>query len=464
MMAAILNIFGFILATSFVGLSIIMAYDREKKLSRIETVGLSYLFGIGAITIEMFLLGLFGVKFTTPVILLPWVAVFVVNMLLFRYSKKKGTVPTLRVPAGQSPFFTRNDGMLFAITAALLAFVIAYAFFMALIKPMESYDAVAIWALKAKVIFLDRTISPGFFTAMGTKFQGAHPDYPLLLPLAEVWFYTFINNFNDHFVKVLFPLNFLAFLAVFYAFLKKALSNRLFAVIFTFILASIRQFSNYAANGYADMQMAIYASLTFLALYLWIKEKKQTYLWTAFFSCAFAIWTKNEGAVVFLGFILIAVIHIFTQIKNKKSGIIPIAALSILFISWVLFKASINVHNDVVNAGTFVKYDISGIFGRLGAILYEYQRQIFGVKYWNLIWIAFILLAVSGWKELFSEEYRYLTVPVFFILLCYTAIYFITPQDILWHLRTSASRLFIHFLPLAVFYAAIRINRICKDE
>ena len=463
MAISLLNIIGFVFVTSFAGFNIIIAYDRKASLGGLELAGLSYLFGIGAISVEMFLLGLFGAKFSMPIIIIPWGLLSIINIPCFisRFSKY-----SLRTAKFQKLNLSET------IVAALLIFVISYAFFMALVRPVESYDAVAIWSLKAKILYLARTMPHNFFTMVGARFDGAHPDYPLLLPLSEVWFYTFINNFNDLLVKALFPLNFLAFMAVFYIFLKKTIANRLFALIFTFILASVRQFSNYATNGYADMQMAIYASLTFLALYLWAREDSPAYFWTAFFSCIFAMWTKNEGAIVMIGFIAILFVRIFTQIKkmrtavlsNYKGAIFPAVILGGLFILWSLFKSSMNIQNDVVNTGTFTAYQLSGVFKRSFAILYEYQRQIFGVKYWNLSWVAFILLAALGYKKLFSEANRYITIPTFLILLCYTTIYIITPQDIRWHLRTSASRLLIHILPLVIFYIGMRVTEIYLNE
>ncbi|MDO8525819.1 MAG: hypothetical protein Q7S07_04965 [Candidatus Omnitrophota bacterium] len=470
MARALFNIIGFVLVTSFAGFNIVAACDKRCVFSKPELAGLSYLFGIGAITIEIFLFSLCGIKFTTFSILLPWMILSIVNIPCFR---RRAVIARREAPkqSQKQDCFVgkRADSILLAMTAALLIFVIAYAFLMAMVRPIESYDSVAIWSLKAKILYLAKEAPADFFTTLKTKFDGAHPDYPLLVPLSEVWFYTFINNFNDFLVKVIFPLNFMAFLVLFYAFLKKMLSSRTLALTFTFMLASIRQFSNYATNGYADMQMAIYGSLTFLALYLWIKESKAPYLWTAFFSCVFAIWTKNEGAVTLLGFAAIAALHIFAKIKSRRQPLpsyaLPIfmtAILAGLFISWSIFKASAGAGNDVVNAQAFIKYDLSGVFRRLFAILYEYQRQAFGVKYWNLSWIAFISLAALGRKKLFSEENKYLTIPVFFTLLCYTGVYLITPQDIEWHLRRSASRLLIHILPLVIFYIAVRVDRICS--
>jgi len=69
----LLSIVGFVLVTSLAGFNIIIAYDKRDDLSGIETSGLSYLFGIGAISIEMFLFGLLDIKFTTSYILMPWI-------------------------------------------------------------------------------------------------------------------------------------------------------------------------------------------------------------------------------------------------------------------------------------------------------------------------------------------------------------------------------------------------------
>ncbi|MDD3905595.1 MAG: hypothetical protein PHS46_03570 [Candidatus Omnitrophica bacterium] len=458
----ILQIIGFVLATSFAGFNIIAAYDKDRVFGSLETAAFSYLFGLGAISLEIFFFGMIGVKFTTVNIIMPWLLFAAINM-----PRLKEWFFKTRARSNIFHKFSRFE----TIIAFLLAAIICYIFFIASLRPIESYDAVAIWSLKAKVIYFTGSITPDFFTMIEAKFHGAHSDYPLLLPIAQAWFYTFINTFNDYLVKMMFPINFTAFLIIFYVFLNKVISNRLFALIFTLLLSSPGLFANYATNGYADMQMAIYGSITFLALYLWIKGMGWAYFWTAFFSCIFAMWTKNEGLITFFGFILILVMRACHETRDRKFSlatysrqISAVLILAVLFISWALFKIYMNVGNDVVNAQVLMKYDPSTIFTRLLAILYEYQRQIFGVKYWNLSWIAFLLLAVSGYRKLFSEENRYIIVPIFFILFSYAVVFFITPQGITWHLRTSLNRLLIHVLPLALFYVAMRVNGICSNE
>ncbi len=456
MLQAFLSMVGFILVTSFIGFNIVLAYSKRGDFGFFELAGLSYLFGTAAISIEIFLFGIFKAKFITFNIITPWLILCIFNISQLRTKNRTSELPS---------FSFYKISLFEYIIAALLIFSISYAFFAALMRPVESYDAVAIWSLKAKILYLAHTMPKDFF--VNPMVQAAHPDYPLLLPLSEVWFYTFIGSFNDYLVKVLFPLNFLAFLVIFYAFLKRAGVGRIYALIFTFMLSSIRQFNNYASNGYADLPMAVYASITFLALYFWIKEKNIAYFWTAFLSCIFSMWTKNEGVIVMLGMLLMVCINIFIQVKHEKrrlrsfnSVIIAAILLISFFAAWSLFKVSMNLHNDVVNAQALAGYKTINIFKRACAILYEYQRQAFGIKYWNFVWLAFTIFIWLGAKKIFSGEDKYIVMPLLFIWLCYTAVYFITPQDIEWQLRTTTSRLLLHILPLAVFYIALQIDRI----
>jgi hypothetical protein len=210
------------------------------------------------------------------------------------------------------------------------------------------------------------------------------------------------------------------------------------------------------------MQMAIYASLTFLALYLWIKEKADAYFWTAFFSCTFAIWTKNEGSIVMLGFVTMLCIYMLRSLKKGgdtkyfyKQIFIAAGIVLTLFAAWFIFKKSLSLSNVIFNDKTFDNYNFAEIFKRAGLIIYEYQRQAFGIKYWNLAWISFIFFICADFRRLFCEENLYIVTPIFIILSGYTIIYFITPLDIRWHLRYSASRLLLHMLPLVIFYVAL---------
>jgi len=455
MIRDIIVVMGFTLTTSLVGFNIILLYDKENYLKAMEKIGLSYLFGIALISIELFALGLMGMGFTKQNILIPWIPLILFN--LYRY-KKLSLASNIRI------FKRLNFSLLEKTMVFLIVLAVFYAFFKALIKPMESYDAVAIWGLLAKILYFAGTLPQNFFAKLSTGFNGLHPDSPLLLPFSETWFYIFNNGFNDLLVKAIFPISLTAFLMVFYSFLKRAISNRTLALIFTFALVSIKQFNDYAANGYADIPMAIYCSLTFLSLYLWVNENKEVYFWTAFLACISAIWTKSEGGAIFLTMIALVLFYQFSYAgkRNRLFGRIwfALAFMTLIFMSWVIFKNILGISSVIFNDRTFKGYNYAGIVKRVQIILYEYQRQFFGLKHWNLSWIAFIFFIFAGYKKIMSKDRFYIVAPIFIILSSYSAIYLVTPLDVSWHVRTSASRIFLHILPLVIFYLAIRTKEI----
>ncbi|MBI4974677.1 MAG: glycosyltransferase family 39 protein [Candidatus Omnitrophica bacterium] len=443
----------FVVGTCFLGYNIIFLFDRRNIFNLSERLGLSYLFGIAAVSLEMFILGIFKVRFAASIVLIVWLPVFILNFILYR--GRRISQPFKKASSQRFSIFEKS-------VFSFLSFEVIYTFFRALMKPVESYDSVAIWSLKAKVLYLAKTVPNDFFHMIDMAFHGIHPDYPLLVPFSEVWFYTFINGFNDYLVKMIFPLNLLAFLLVFYGVLKKATANRPAALLAVFFLASIKQFNDYATDGTADLQMAIYATLTFVFLYMWVKTKDMPYFTACVISCIFSLWTKNEGSLVFMITIALLTILIVTKRRAGEARtdefrffMYALLILSVSFAAWSIFKAHLGLENDVININTFKKLDLAAIYKRIIPIAYEYQRHIFGFKKWNLIWIASLYCFAVRYRSLSFKRYGFIAIPALILLSAYTVIYLITPHDIKWHLSTSASRLLIHILPLFVFFTTL---------
>lgn len=450
-MAAFLSLIIFVVTTSFAGFNIIMLFDRKSVFDWPAKLGLSYLFGIGAITLQMFIMGLFKFEFITGCILAPWVILFLFNLLVYH---RQGRINAIfeKSPAPKFDIFEK-------ILVILLSFQVIYTFFRALIRPIESYDSVSIWALKAKILYLAKTIPADFFHMINTSFHGIHADYPLLVPFSEVWFYTFLGNLNDHLVKIIFPLNFLAFLLIFYSLLRKVTGKRNISLLFTFVLASIKQFSDYATIGSADLQLAIYCFLTFVFLFMHRRYGSNSYLAASVISCIFAFWTKNEGSII----LLITVILLAGSFFRGRRPLFAISILFAVFTAWWLFKANLHLKSDIINIGAFEGLSAGKACKRIMAIAYEYQKHVFGFKKWNLMWIAFLYFVIVRFKGLF-RGCRYIIIPLGAILSVYTAVYLITPHDIDWHLATTASRLLIHILPLAVFFIAFNVSNMHDEK
>ncbi len=462
--------FLWIFLTAFIGFNIVVFLDRKKLITPLEAIGLSFPLGIGVISVEMFIIGLLGFQFTKSLIVMPWILLFICN-LVFSSSLSFPRKACPERSEGRESItlldsrLRGNNKLLFStrfekIVFSFLSFEAIYTFFRALIKPIESYDSVAIHALKSKMLYLAGTLPRDFFTQVANNFHGAHPDYPLLVPMSEAWFYVFVNGFNDFLVKSIFPLCFISFLIVFYSILKKVLNNRPNALLFTFGLASIAQFNAYATIGAADLLIGITFCLSFLYLYLWIKNcQNRIYLYISLIFSILTLWTKNEGLLLVA--ITLTTLFLFLLRKGpggKKEILIPASGYFLTIIAvtlgWLGYGNSLGFVNENFNFSMISLKTFSSGLNRIPLILYEYQKHVFGFKKWNIIWIVLLVLLAARFKKSVKDDAFYITAVIFMFFIGYSLVYIISTMDFNFLLTKTSSRFLLHILPVCIFWIA----------
>lgn len=452
---------GYIAVTTLIGFGIICLIPFKNKISLLtERLFLSYGIGVGFISLEMLLFYLLGMKFSLTNILAPWAMLLIINLLIYFKGRKKIIIDKT---TGMNP---EGSGFLKIFLTLGITFEVFYAFFRAFIKPMEAYDAIAIYAIKAKAFYLASSIPQDFFYNLALFLP--HPDYPLNIPLAETFVYLFLGSLNDQLVKIIFPLFFVGILGILYSGIRRFASNA-YALLFTFILASIPQFSSYAANGYLDIVLAYYYFASALFLFLWFKNVRDyQFLLVSGIMAGLAAWTKNEGSMYCVINIVLIAIYLLENRANvtiRKSIIYLcgyIFVVLILLSGWLWIKTSAHLVNDEIDLARLNPYNLSGQYSRIWPIIYEFQKQFLGPKKWNIVWIIFIFLLLGGIKRAFSKDIKYITLSIFFAFGGYILIYMITSQNIAWHLSSTASRFFIHFLPVVIYWFAAMLKEDLK--
>jgi hypothetical protein len=437
-------------ATSF-GFLFLRLLDREKKLGILEGLGL---LGLGIIAIIMTILSLAGISFNIFNILMPFVLIIALGGIFNRIFQN----PEKAYLKAKLEDKKINKLELFFLCAIL--FEIALVFFISLIKPMESWDAVAHWGLKAKIIYFLKGLPLNLFSMPCTEDVVFTGDYPWLWPFLQNYVHNFIGRFDDFATKMIGPFFFVSCLVIFYSILRNIKLTRLHALIFTFFLASIPHFNAYAGNGYADFILGFYYSVGFLYLYLWFGSRDRIHLLVSVIFTAMACYVKCEGlllavvtAFTFLSFVL------FGESENRskifKTFIFYIITLALLSLPMFLLKkvTCANIANHTISINTFSNFKLEN-FWRIPSIIYAYQKQFFGIKSWNLVWILFIISVFMACRRrvLFNKEVKFLAIAIGFIFLAYTSVYMVSPlvgEDI-----RTVSRLLLHFLPLVIFFIA----------
>jgi hypothetical protein len=105
--------------------------------------------------------------------------------------------PSARLPDGGRP-----EGRVWALAAALSVPWLVFAL-ESIAEPMWTTDYLAIWGLKAKIIFFSAAIPDRLFHDPFTFWS--HPEYPLLLPLSLASLAAMLGRFDDQALALLYP-------------------------------------------------------------------------------------------------------------------------------------------------------------------------------------------------------------------------------------------------------------------
>lgn len=434
--------------TLSVGYAVIGVICKKPDFIIPEKCSLAFMSGLGGISVCMFIAGYLGFGFSRIVILSVLSVFSLVGVYLFFKDIYSGGKVRLKF----------NFSKIQICFLFLILLLLGYTFYRSIIMPIESYDSVSIYALKSKIIYLNNGIFNNFFKYLSENFHGTHPDYPLLVPMAEVWFYEFCNNFNEFAVKGIFPLYFIFFAVIFYCSLSRYVKNRTHLLIWTFMVCSVPQFNNYATIGVADLILSINFFVSFIYLYKWIFDKKRnSYLVISAIFSALTLWTKNEGMLLVLFNIILILPSLLS--RESRSHLVKtslyIFSIFLLILAWNLFKSKNGLINDnftfsMINLPNF----LTGI-NKIPAILYEYQKQFFGFKKWNICWIlCFAIIALRG-KSIFKDNNLPFCVVISLFFASYSFMYVFSQVEIHFFLSKTFSRFLLHIFPVVFFWAGM---------
>ncbi len=439
-----------IIATTAIGWSVLnMITFRSGGLRALLKAALGYGVGMGLVAFQIFLYYFAGWRVTLSTVLLPWLPLVAAGLFLFRpaVSEKAPGAKSLSLPE--------------ILLALGISFQALLTFFRAFLKPIESFDSVAMYAMRAKIVFMGGGIPPNFFSEMAPSMP--NPDYPLLLPLAEAWTYIFMGGINDLLVKALFPLYFICLLVASF-FLMRRFISRKGAFIFTFAISSVPQLAAFGAVGYADVVLTYYYTIGAGCLFLWGRERRARDIIIAGLFLGFAIFTKNEGMAMFLASLICLGLYLFTDARISSLRTLFKAlpfVLIVLIIAgpWLVARDHYDLKNNLLRPDKTGSNLLATAYENLDrsiVILYEYQKQFFGPKKWNIIWIIALVLFALNIKAAFSGGLKYITLSIILILMFYASVYILMDVEgpVNWYVASGVSRLFIHVLPLAVFWIA----------
>ncbi|MFA5839264.1 MAG: hypothetical protein WC890_01245 [Candidatus Margulisiibacteriota bacterium] len=400
----IINLLVALLVPFTLGTCALSSVISRNGLRLMEKFFLAMLAGIALQVILMFILPFIKIPLTLAYILAGDLLVCLVMAIFLFFNK--------------SFFFNRNElsqltmpqGLTWIEISlmALMSLKFIYVFFEALIKPVIDIDAISMYSVGAKAIFIKHTFLDSFIL------QTIH-DKPFFAYLSQAWLLISLQSFNDCLIKLFYPIIFICLLGVFYSQARR-FWPRQFSLLFTFLLSSFPFMVFHATTAYVDFSQTAYYAISTIYLFLFIKEIDQkTQLTIAahdFFTLslvflAFSLWIKRGG--IFLAAInLVSIIMYLFIFKRKllasqlRSFILPAGYFILLTLPWIIYsQASIfwgtlgvatqEVATQASNTAAGSNFQV--VFSTLLNKLFLYSD-------WHLLWGMFILATLFClWKK-----------------------------------------------------------------
>lgn len=260
---------------------------------------------------------------------------------------------------------------------------LALIFFLGISKPIVEWDAMAIWGIKARLIFATETLR-----TLGL--WGAYPEYPPLVPVAM----SQLGIGGELAVKALFPLFAWCLYGVVYEGLELRGWVRWLAPL---PLLFAPQIGEQSGNGYANLALAVYVTLAVILFARWVKQRDRALAVATALTLTGLVLVRPDGEVYLLYLLLLLLFLVWRQHVNKRDALffaIPLGidALWKIFFTLHLRSASGSAFGIASVGQQFIRYLLTTRPPRAEILpvtqtLLEYSL---GPGFWGLLPFAFM--------------------------------------------------------------------------
>lgn len=450
----------------FSGLLFLALVDKKGDLDTgsFIRIALAFMLGLGLVTMQSFAYSIFSIPLNVPYIAVPWL---VLGAWLLKQKGRGAFFPEV----GRERIQGRPTGFVWLEVVFWIVIIsqVVYAFYHALMLPIYAWDSWCIWFFKGKVLFVNRSVPSEFFL---DEFVQKHqrPYYPLLVPFSVAWIYMSIGKISEQAARIIFPLQFASLLAIFYYGARKY-SSRHLSFLFTTLIALTpiimihsgglpeRVGGLYAGDfvGYADLTLSIYLLAAASFFYLYIKNSANTFLILGASFLGMSVWTKNEGMTFALVTWAMILVYFLMDRKSVKPILIAFSLFAVFSVPWNVYKTYLDINNEFTP-----NMNIATILGNSSRILTSLKFVIHLLfkqnNLYNLSWYLYLLSIPVNWRGFLKRPVAFLNILLLGQIAAYFFIYLIIPYEILFVLRTSSDRLFLHLTPLALFIAFVNFE------
>jgi hypothetical protein len=323
--------------------------------------------------------------------------------------KGLGVIGLPAVAGGPSPGAAARGSWVLRVEivcALLAALVCAGLMAEAVSNPIHDWDGRMTWSAQARYIRADGSVDAGVLA--NERIYISHPQYPLLLPVAQVAaLEAFHGGLDSHFQRALYAAFFPAFLLVIYDAARRA-AGRTPAALVALAAAAV-PFFTYGEGGafstYSDLPLACFYGAA-VSLLLWPRPSTAGGLAAGLLLAAAAL-CKNEGALLAAAALALgwrAAAGRRSALTRFAAALLPLLAALALLVAW---RAGIPNRQDENYPDVIKTRNLwPGIFTHVTLFGPVLLRQMFRFHHWAGFWLLPPILFAAGRRSLRHPRVR----------------------------------------------------------
>jgi hypothetical protein len=424
---------------------------NDHQLSFLEMTAYAYPIGIGLVTYQMFILGIFRVPLQLPfvlIIILAEIGVLAFCMYGSRWSHP--IMPDFITSRG----FSKGRGILFFVEIVAVVWVgikLGTVLIETYLRPIQAWDAWANWSARAKVFYYSHSLLLDVPSSdiLGKGVIDANSNYPLMNAMAQVWMALWAGNFDEVLVKFWIPFFLLsATLHLFIIGMREM--NRLLSLLIIILFLSSPLMSLHATETYSDLALAVYA-LFALSSFLQVIRGESRHLPLIGIFCTLAMFTKDEGLFFAVPLLLSCCVFLWKRSDgiSFRKEMITCCSPCLLILPWLFCKFYFNLGMgaDYIEFALTFRPDI----------MLQYVIYMSGLMNFNILFIFIPVMLVLYNKS--NITIAYLTFPVAAYALFFVCLYGFTTffsQNV--HFSTGIFRNTLTYYPSCFLLAILLIK------
>lgn len=413
----------------------------------IESVGLSFLLGMGILTFVIFISSWSGIHISTDSILVMLSILILITFFVCIKLNRKLFIFNHWSFRSFNNMYLYEKLLIIVIVAMLTISLLLSTFY-----PITVWDALALYDFRAKVI-----AELGFFVQIAKNYE-YFSHYPLLTSLMHTVYYLF-GGTNPQFLYSIFLFS---FVAIYYIFIRKKVT-RFTALVSTLLMITIPRIFEHSTIAYTNLPYTVFYVSGLLYLYESYVNERYDYLLISSLLIGLSTWTRSD-----LPFWITPILFVVFVALNKKSIkalIVYLVPFLLIQQPWSVFSASMfgtgySTAGQLSMAGNSLLTGID-INRLINTFIYLY-KNIF--VEWGALLLLFVVSAFIQFRNKFDKKSLFLLLMILLnILGLFFSTYVFSMRFSEWkEIADSAVRMSIFFPPLMLYYITITLGE--NDE